>query len=115
MTGKDLDAYGILMVLAVLASLLAGLAEALIIGMIVEPLLGPPGGWTGARAAASNLLFILATSCLAFFLGKLLLERWIGKRSVPSQDGGASPAEAEAAVHGLEPIEVAPYSTGSAT
>ena len=94
MTGKDLDAYGILMVLAVLASLLAGLAEALIIGMTVEAPLVDLKGWAAIGVTGSNLLFILATSCLAFFLGKLLLKHWLEKRSVPPEGGGDEAAEA---------------------
>ena len=105
MTGDELTC------LSLCVSMLAGVAAVLILEIAVEPLLGPPEGWTGARAAASNLLFILATSCLAFFLGKLLLERWIEKRIVPSQGGGASPAASEEGVRGHEPIEVAPNST----
>ena len=94
MTGKDLHAYGIHMVSAVLASLLAGLAEALIIDMAVEAPLVDLKGWAAIGVTGSNLLFILATSCAVFFLGKLLMERWLEKREVPSQGGEDEAAEA---------------------
>ena len=92
-------------------SMLAGMAALLILDMAVEPLLGGLEGWARVGAAASMLLVILATSCLAFFLGKLLLERLLEKRSVLSQSSGASPAASEEGVRDQEPIGVAPNST----
>ena len=88
MTGKDLDAYCIHMVLPVLASLLAGVAAVLILEIAVEPLLGPPEGWTGARAAASMLLVTLATLCGICVFWNRRRERWLEKRRVLPQGGG---------------------------
>ena len=94
MTGKDLDAYCIYMVLAVLISVLAGLAVLIILDMTVKTLLGDLEGWARIGAAGSMLLVMLATCYGMFFFCKRRRERWVEERRVPSQGGEDETSEA---------------------
>ena len=94
MTGKDLDAHGIYMVLAVLISVLAGLAVLIVLDMTVKTLLGDLEGWARIGAAGSMLLVMLATPWGVFFFWKPRLGRWLEERRVPPEGGADEAAEA---------------------
>ena len=93
-TGRVLDVYGIYFLINLLASLLAGVAVLLIIDMTVEALLGDLEGWARVGVTGSMLLGMIATSYGVFFFWERRRERWLEKRSVPSEDGGDEAAEA---------------------